>query len=725
MTLDSGQQHQGQAFHDPDEQVIGIDFRRYLGAIRKYKWIIASIVALATTGAVLYTSQQTELYEATASMVIDPKLPDLLGQGQDLVPAAAAGSSTAEYYRQQKEVLGSYQLVRRTVEESDLHLKFFTAEEREDLTQEEALDLATRHLREALSVAYPEQNRIMYVTVSNADSKLAADLANAHVDTYVSWTKGQLSLGTQRASKWLATELEVAEKKLRESETKLVEFQKANDILSVSLEDRQNMVSANLTRYTEALNDARAKRIGLTATLDRMKKTGKIDVIQNPVFGLSDSVALESIKSQYYLERNRFLELEKEVGPKNTEYIKQKAKLDDLRKALENEAALAVRTVEEQLAAAKATEVAFDKEIQRFRQEAFELGPKVVQYNQLLRDRKSNEDKYNILVQRLGTSDLTSRLDTVNVTPLDRARPPVEPVFPSLRRNVALAASVALFLGVGFAFLLAFLDRSIKSLEDVQAAANLPVLGIIPMLGESDVPMDDEKARDLYVFQHPTSRVAECCRALRTNILFSGADRPLKTLVVSSPNPREGKTTSVIYLGTTMAQSGQRVLLIDSDMRRPRLHQSTAVARQLGLSSLIVGEVDFADGIKTTEIPNLYVLPCGPLPPNPAELLMTHRFQVVLEELGRRFDRIVLDSPPLQAVTDAVVLSRHSDGVILVVKAGKTLREDITRSARQVAGVDGSIVGVILNELDLEERGGYQYYSYYGYGQDKAESPAT
>ena len=721
--MDSPQQ---QNFRDSDDQVIGIDFRRYLGSVRKYKWIIAAIVALATTGAVLYTSQQTELYQAQASMVIDPKLPDLLGQGQEMVAVGAGGqSSTAEYYRQQREVLQSYQLMRRTVEDNDLHLKLLAEEDREDLTQEEVMDLTTRRLRNAVEVDYPEQNRIMYVTFKNPDPQLAADVANAHVDTYVSWTKGQLSLGTQRASKWLATELDLAEKKLRESETKLVEFQKANDILSVSLEDRQNMISANITRFTEALNDARAKRIELTASLARMRKSAREDVTKTPVFGLSETAALESVKSQYYLERNKFLEIEKEVGPKNPEYQKQKAKVTDLLAALQNEAQLAIRTVEAQLAVASATEKSFESELEKHRQEAFQLGPKVVQFNQLQRDRKSNEDKYNILVQRLGTSDLNSRLDTVNVTPLDRARPPTEPFFPSVRRNVVFAGAVSLFLGIGLAFLLAFLDRSIKTLEDVQAAANLPVLGIIPMLGESDVPHADEKARDLYVFQHPTSRVAECCRALRTNILFSGADKPLKTLVVSSPNPREGKTTSVIYLGTTMAQSGQRVLLIDSDMRRPRLHQSTAVPRQIGLSNLIVGEVDYADCIKTTDIPNMYVLPCGPLPPNPAELLMTHRFQLVLEELGRRFDRILLDSPPLQAVTDAVVLSRHTDGVILVVKAGKTLREDVTRSVRQIASVDGIVVGAILNELDLEERRGGYYYSYYGYGQENLKESPT
>jgi polysaccharide biosynthesis transport protein len=720
--LDSPQQQQ--SYRDADEQVLGIDFRRYLGAVRKYKWIIASVVALATTGAVLYTSQQTELYEATATIVIDPKLPDLLGQGHEMVPASGgSASSTAEYYRQQREVLHSYQLVRRTVEDNDLHLKLLTDDEREDLTQEEVLDLVTNRLRASLNVDYPEQNRIMHITARDPDPKLAADIANAHVNTYVSWTKGQLSLGTQRASKWLATELEMAEKKLRESETKLVEFQKANDILSVSLEDRQNMISANIARFTGALNDARAKRIELTSALERMRKSATKNVIETPIFGLSETAALDEIKSQYYLERNKFLEVEKEVGPKNLAYQKQKAKMADLVAALENEARLAVRTVEEQLAVANVSEKAFEKELERHRQEAFQLGPKVIVYNQLVRDKKSNEDKYNILVTRLGTSEMTSRLDSVNVTPLDQARAPTEPVFPSLRRNVALSAAVALLFGVGIAFLLAFLDRSIKTLEDVQAAAQVPVLGIIPMLADTEVPQEDEKARDLYVFEHPTSRVAECCRSLRTNILFSGADRPLKTIVVSSPNPREGKTTSVIYLGTTMAQSGQRVLLIDSDMRRPRLHQSTGVARQLGLSNLIVGEVDYADVIKTTGIANMYVLPCGPLPPNPAELLMSKRFEAVLEELSRRFDRILLDSPPLQAVTDAVVLSKHADGVILVVKAGKTLRDDVTRSVRQVIDVGGSLVGVILNELDLDQRRSYYYYNYYGYGKDVREQP--
>ena len=224
------------------------------------------------------------------------------------------------------------------------------------------------------------------------------------------------------------------------------------------------------------------------------------------------------------------------------------------------------------------------------------------------------------------------------------------------------------------------------------------------------------------------------CRVVRTNILFSAADRQLKTIVVCSANPREGKTTTVLYLGTTMAQSGQRTLLIDTDMRRPRLHKSTNVALSPGLSNLLIGEDDYDHLIKPTEVPNLFILPCGLTPPNPAELLLTKRFETVLGELTRRFDRIILDSPPVQAVTDAVVLSKRVDGVVLVVRASKTRRDELRRSARMIRDVGGAIVGAIVNELDTRDSyygygyGGYGAYGYrygaYGYGHDASEKDA-
>jgi capsular exopolysaccharide synthesis family protein len=702
--------------HSGDEDVLNIDFGRYFEAIRRYAWVIAALVAVAVTGAVIFTARQTKIYEATASVKIEPRLPDLLGQGAEIL---AGGTASGEYYKQQLQILKSNKLLRMTIENYQLQTQLLTDKEREGQPDDVVYQLATEQLAKMVTIKYPDQNRIMYVVVRSPNPKLAADIANDHIAAYVAYTKGLIS--NPKAQDALQKQFEAAEKELKDSDSALYQFQKDNDLISVSLEDRQNLVSSNITTYTQRLNDARAHRIELNARLQRMRKPPAGDVLDSPVLALSQSTSIDTLKSNYFEERTKFAELEKEVGPKATEYQMQKAKVDDLYAALTAEVQRQVAAVEEEYQTALATEIALGGEVENFKKQALELGPKIVQYNDLLRKRKSNEDKYNILVARLSTNIMTGELNKDTgasfVEPLDDAITPTEPVSPKLHVNVAIAIVVSLFLGIAVAVLLAWLDRSVKSVEDAQTAAAVPVLGIIPILAESELPANDDKARDLYVHEHPSSSVAECCRSLRTNIVFSAADRPMKTLVVSSANPKEGKTTSCIYLGTTMAQSGQRVLLIDTDMRRPRLHASTGVSRQKGLSNLIVGEDSYDDVIKSTDIPNLYVLPCGPLPPNPAELLMTKRFAHVLEELKTRFDRIILDSPPLQAVTDAVVLSKQTDGVVLVVRAGKTLREDVKRSVRQIRSVEGPIVGVILNEFDIDDRN-YYYYRYYGYGEN-------
>jgi succinoglycan biosynthesis transport protein ExoP len=297
--------------------------------------------------------------------------------------------------------------------------------------------------------------------------------------------------------------------------------------------------------------------------------------------------------------------------------------------------------------------------------------------------------------------------------------------------NIALGFIAALILGIALALFLEFLDRSLKNADDVENAVHAPYLGVIPVVEQiaRDATPEMMRERDLYVFRHPTSRVAECCRSIRTNILFSSADRRMKTIAISSPRPREGKTTSTIYLGSIMVQSGQRVLLVDTDLRRPRLHKSLGVSRSLGVTNLIMGDAEIDDVIKTTDIPNLYLLPCGPQPPNPAELLLTKRFSELLRQLEQRFDFILLDSPPILAVTDAVILSRLSDGVLLIAQAGKTAAEDARRAASQLRDVEAPILGVILNDMDLtDKKYGYYYYQY-GYGDpapdQSAEQPTT
>jgi polysaccharide biosynthesis transport protein len=716
-----------------EEEVLSFDARRYLDGLKKYIWVVLAIEALAITLAFVYTRRQPRIYSATASVQIEPRLPDLLGDRTDILQRANVGGM--DYYAQQKEVLGSYTLAKQTVMSNDLldkkpvYTKLVSESERTTLSVDDQIEIATHRMRGMLAVKYPDDNRIMYATVQSTDPKLAADLANDHIATYVAYSKGLLSTNTKEASGALATEFDDAESKLREAESALFQYQKDNDLLAVTIEDRQNMVSSGISTYTAKVNETHAHRIELQAKLDRMRKAATEDVLSSPILIIGDNTSFDALRAEYYSERNKFIELEKEIGPKNTQYQMQKAKLDDLYSALQTEAKRILSGLEEQVQAIATTETALRAEVDRATKESLALGPKVVAYNELARKKKSMEDRYNILRTKLSTNQMSFNMDrnfdSSNIRPLDPALVPTTPVSPSLRKNVVGGGVLALLAGLGLVFLIVFLDRSIKTTADAQQATGSPVLGVIPMLHESQLE-GDESGRDLFVHKQPTSSVAECCRSLRTNILFSSADRQLKTIVVSSANPREGKTTSVIYLGTTMAQSGQRVLLVDTDMRRPRLHVSMGVSRQTGLSNLIVGERDYDDVIKTTEIPNLSVLPCGPLPPNPAELLMSHRFQLVLAELAKRFDRVILDSPPLQLVTDAVVLSKQADGVIIVVHADKTLREDAKRAARQIRHVGGTIFGIVVNAID-DSRSTYyygKYGAYYSYSEKSPEPQA-
>jgi polysaccharide biosynthesis transport protein len=702
-----------------EEQVLAIDVRRYLAALRKYIWLLAALVVLSVAGAVVYTTRQTPIYQATASVQIEPKLPDLLGAGTgDMFNVIGA---TAEYYKQQRQVLSSFTLIQKTVEQNDLISKLLSEAERRDLAHDDQLELATRRLQLDLTVRYPEADRIFYVSVRSATPEDAKLIADAHVATFESYARGLLQFNSNTASEALQAEFNEAETKLRAAEQKIYDFQSKNDMVAVTIEAQQGLVQGNILSFTTKLNDARSKQIELAARLSEMKKEQNEDVLSSPILIMGDNPSFDTLRTQYYTEKIRLIELEKDLGPKNPDYVVQKTKVDLLFSALQGEVKMLLRGTENLYNAQLATNAGLNSEVEKYKQEAKKLSPLIAIYNELLREKKEFDDKYNILRARLSSMQMTGSLSSSisNVRSLDKAQIPTEPVSPNMRSNVSLAAVLALVVGVGIIFLLVFLDRSIKSINDATQAAGVPVLGIIPQLTSADLDGDnDDRKRDMYVHENPKSSIAECVRSLRTNILFSAADRELKTIAVCSANQREGKTTIVIYLGTAMAQSGQRTLLVDTDMRRPRLHKSTNVPLGPGLSNLLIGEEDYESLIKPTEVKDLYVLPCGPTPPNPAELLLTKRFETVLGELAKRFDRIILDSPPIQPVTDAVVLSKRVDGVVLVVRASKTVRDELRRSARMIRDVGGGIVGVIVNELDTRDAyyGGYGYRGY-GYGR--------
>lgn len=716
-----------------------IDIRRYLGIIRKRAWIIAAVVALGITTAVVYTKRKPKIYRATASVVIDPTPPQVFGSQIQEVIQLGAGSywSNQEYYNTQLQVIAKFDLARRTVEDernaalTAKLLELEPAHMSSGITKEQVQEAADL-FRVMIKATQTRESRIVNIHVEHSDPELAIALANAHARSYYEYSKGVRGEDSKEASEILLRELQSAEQKLRESEQKLLKFKEDNDLLSVSLEDKQNILAADIARYTAALSDSRIKRIELTSVRARAQSLKGEDVLESPLFALtSSSTIFDSMKDQYLREKQRLGELAQDLGPRHPEYQSQQQKVDQQLEALKAEARLALRELDERYQAFLASEQQFQAEVERLKAEAFEIGPKTVEYNQLMREHQSDEENYRMILSRLSASELTRRNTTTNVSIHTEARE-ADLVYPRLSLNLAIAGMFSLMVGLAVAFLLDFLDRTIKSPDVVERAVGAPLLGMIPVV--EDIEDNDDRAtqreRDLYVFHNQASSVAEHCRSIRTNILFSSANRPMKTLTISSPQPREGKTTTTIYLGTIMAQSKQRVLLVDTDMRRPRLH-FTLLDKEIsrGLSNLLLPDTDIEaelDSIvQESDIPNLFVLPCGPRPPNPAELLLTDKFKEVLAALEKRFDRILLDSPPLLLMNDGVVLSRLCDGVVMVAQSGKTSIDEVMRSAKMIRDVNAPILGMILNNMDIASReygNYYRYgYGYYNYGEKSSK----
>jgi tyrosine-protein kinase Etk/Wzc len=366
------------------------------------------------------------------------------------------------------------------------------------------------------------------------------------------------------------------------------------------------------------------------------------------------------------------------------------------------------------------------------------LPDKNVQLARLERNRKVDENLYMMMREKYEESRITQAGQIGKVRIIDTALPPGLPISPKTRMNLILGVMVGLGLGIGVTFLSEYLDTSVRRIEDIEALG-LPVLGAIPsidpvamnghnevssILGQLDKPWET-KGRLVTHFK-PKSPVSEAYRTVRTNLQYTESDKQVRSILVTSAGPGEGKSTTVANLAIAMSQQGVRTLLVDTDLRRPVVHRLFALEKHKGLSNVLVGKIQLHDAIQSTDIKNLDVLTCGILPPNPAEMLGSKRMKQVLAELNKHYEVCLYDSPPLIAVTDAAVLAKQVDGVLLVVKSGQTHQDALIRGVELLDNVRARVLGVLLNDVSRANTYGsyyyyyyYQYYYYYGEGGDE------
>jgi capsular exopolysaccharide synthesis family protein len=705
-----------------------IDLLGYWRTLRKrWPFVVLSVI-VATVIAFVYTYRQPKVYEATCQVIIEPMAPQVLPGSKDVVELGTGTYwANKEFYETQYRIITSTSVGQRTAEKLGLQ---YDSDYSSLVGENHDLQLLGRVVSGQVSVKPIKDSRLAALTVSDRKPQRAALIANTTADTYIEQNLDYKLEGARTAMAWLAEQEADLKRQLEKSELKLYQYKKDRNLLAVSLDDKQSMLSQNLANVNAKLTDLRIRLLELDA---------KRKMIQRARANIADQETLPEIREKGTIERLRdsYVQLSKEsadlssrYGPEHPKMKALSGQVEIIRKAYEQEIDGVLTAFEKAYEELQENERSLKVLMEQQRKEAIELSKIEVEYKPLKRAADQEERMYSVIANRQKEIDITGPMKTNNVRVLERAVVPTVPVRPKPLQSLVLGLLLGLGTGIALAFAIEALDNTLKTQSDVEQLLGTPVLGLVPIIGAGPGVVveasDHLRERDLGVFLDPKSVAAECCRSIRTNILFMSPDRPLKTIVVTSPSPQEGKTTTAINLSVTMAEAGGRVLIVDTDMRRPRLHRSFGVPNQTGISTVIVGKATLEEAVKRTDVPNLDVLPCGPVPPNPSELLHTDRFAAVLADCGKIYDRIILDSPPTSAVTDPAVLGNLADGVVMVVKAGETTRDSATHARRQLATAKVRLVGVVVNAIDFSNPAyGYDYYyrNYYRYGYTYGNAP--
>jgi capsular exopolysaccharide synthesis family protein len=704
--------------------------------LRKRRWMILGIAMAvpALTGFVV--SKQEKVYESAASVVIEASVPQYMGQNfRDVVDVEANWWTAQEMLQTELRVLKSYSQAVASAKE--LCSRFLPNDSTPALQRlmpgikcASGTDYthAAGLLQGILRLDPIKDSRIVNLVVDHNDPQMAALLANTMAQVYERRNLERRLSQSEGAATWLGDEYGDLTQQLNDSERALIDFKKKNNIVAVALEDQQNDLSNRRKKLADQLSTVQVKLITLRAQRDQYAQLQSDDPLNSVQPGVTDNPAVSRLKDMYLDQYAKVVEMKGKYLEKHPTLEAAQIRLQTLRTDLAHEAGLAYKNVEAQYQALAREEKDLRLTLDGATRESLQLEQRAIEYNRL----KRNFDRLSKLSEQVGgrerETSLAGHLKTNNVHILDAALVPTAAIAPDVPRAVSVALLVGLVLAFGLAFVLELLDSTVKTQDDVERVVGVPFLGVIPTIQPSDarggeVPAPPALAdvvrsgsKDLFVLTHPKSSVAECCRSIRTNLLFMTPDTPAKTLLVTSAGPQEGKTTTAVNLAITLAQSGLRVLIVDTDMRRPRMHKVFGLTSTAdGLSRAILGETDAMDAVRETGVPNLKLLPCGALPPNPAELLHAARFKTIVATLAQNFDRLIFDSPPVAAVTDAAILSRLTDGTVMVSKGGRTSKEALRRARRAIAGEGVNILGCVLNDLDLSDKSGYGYYYYYSH----------
>ncbi|WP_413698802.1 GumC family protein [Psychromonas sp. KJ10-10] len=686
----------------------------------------------------------TPIYRSTASLLIKADTEKTVS----IDSVYSVDTSRNEYFLTQYEILKSRAVAEQVIDKLNLEShKEFLPDEKDDLVSQfkaqvksiidsylpvemvntqadEILDKRRNKVKlietflEKLTISPVRKTQLVNISFDSEDPLLATLVANTVADTYITQEmSGQLD-STKKAAGWLNSRLDELRLNLENSINALEAYRIKENLIDIESKGVRSIASDELQSITESYLKAKKVRFEAeTIYLFVSKIRGNdIDALMS-LPEISNHPLIENIKDLENQVQQTVSELSFRYGPKHPKLIAAKAQLTSINKQLAQQVAKLVKGIEKELKAAQDNERRFEQELKTEKAKFQNVTSKEQGYLKLQREVDANQNLYDTFVTRYKETEITTDLEVQQARVIDQAEISIDPVKPNKKLIVLLAFVASFGFAVVLTFVLDALNDSFRTAQEVEGALGVRLLGLLPLIPHKR----KESLPSHTYFDEKHKGFAEAVRTLRTGFVLSHIDNDHKVVVVTSSIPGEGKTTTSINIAFAMAQM-EKTLLIEADMRRPSFTRIFNLPPyQAGLSNVISGTEKLADAIIHDEKSGLDILSAGFIPPNPLELLSNAKFEALMMVLKDKYDRIVIDSAPTQAVSDALVLAKQSDSVIYVVRSESTKQGIVKKGISRLMEIEAKIDGIVLNQVNIKKGGkdGYEgYYDYYGYGQE-------
>ena len=733
-----------------DEIEIYSSLHGYWDILIKRRWLILAIAFVVTAATAVYSILATPEYRATARIVVEP-------DSQDIQTLNDLGRATApvddSFLSTQVDVLESDNLAWQTIEQLNLsqtphfakYLKGGAASNARPVIQAKL----TGVFRDSLIVNRKRDTRMVEVSFDTTNPELAARIVNKLIDNYVEYNFRTKYGATRQATTWMEQRLAELKEKVETSQRALVRYEQRNSIVDVG--NKQSDSEQKLADLNRDLTQAQSDRIDKESLFQLAAST------QSEIDAVGHNLVMSQLEQRYAELREQYVDAVAQYGEEYPKVIRLRGQMNEVEKLMDRNRKQTVERLGNDLAVSKSREALLGAAVTKQKEEVGRVNQLLVQHNILRHEFETNQQLYDNLLQRLKDASVSAGLRATNIHIVDEAAPIPIPVRPRKIRNSGIGLVAGLLLGFLAAMICEVLDHSVKSAEEIERLVSLPALAMIPLQAspanrrrlssrrsETDTKVSKDKETmglgltnkrpslpaknrsvELALLHNPGSAVSEAFRALRTALLVQAQDRPPQAMLVTSAQPGEGKTSVSLNLAFAFAQMGSRVIIVDADFHRPRVAQPLMLPNDKGLSNVLIanhfeasnksGSDCVQESIRRLEmLDNLWVLPSGPTPPNPAELLTSPAMKYLLERLRYQFDHVIIDSPPVLLISDGLILANKVDGIIIVAKNEKTQRGALRRACRMVRDSGGNILGVVLNKVSMRVEGYYGHYRYKG-----------